>query len=399
MSDLSWSFIASLVYFSFNVLLLVIIAIHTHIQGDHQNAKDFFKAIWNTKSIYGQLLIHLYDTATDFGVLVQWYSLAYNDINYESIDMLGLFWTAIGFLIAYRLLSTCLGWCLYVDDDSTIDNPSRATCILYSCLGFWDMIIFQVIYASLKKQKKEPTQYQKLVQLFEAIFESMPQVILQSFFIIIKIANKFTWIDKDCVVEEAKDSNLSRKIPFINAWYVLRVIWRFSFVTLRFCVLGLIWSALGGAFLGIFVVISYIHWCLALMYYFKVLDDEEPDEIYKNGTASIVAVSLMYGIVCLISTPASESILFAISHAVEMISIMVVITIFATNESIVCELCADEHQRQLSQNPFIKLFIFIAWISMAIDAVSYFLMLYYRRVESGGTGGALRAFQFAYFDD
>merc|ERR1712154_22400 len=152
-----------------------------------------------------------------------------------------------------------------------------------------------VVYDALKGEAKEATPRQKLVQLIESIFESLPQIVLQSVFLIksqnddklkansniylvaislaaslFSIANKCIWMDKDCVVEEAQEAKLKTNMPFINGWYVLRVIWRFSFVTTRFLVFSLIWSVFGGAFLGGFVVLSFFYWLVGFDYLWEL---------------------------------------------------------------------------------------------------------------------------------
>ena len=102
---ISWATIGSILYFSLYVLLVIILSIYIHTTENYDNKKAFLKAVWARKGIYGQILVHLYDTATDIGVLIQWGTLAYDENDYESIDMHVMFWTSIGFLIFYRFVS------------------------------------------------------------------------------------------------------------------------------------------------------------------------------------------------------------------------------------------------------------------------------------------------------
>ena len=48
---------------------------------------------------------------------IEWYILAYDDIDYKSIDMHIMFWTSIGFLIFYRVLTTVISCCVEYDHD------------------------------------------------------------------------------------------------------------------------------------------------------------------------------------------------------------------------------------------------------------------------------------------
>ena len=153
-------------------------SIYVHKTGDHDNKKDFLKAVWSRKGIYLQVLVHLYDTATDIGVLIEWYRLAYDDIDYESINMKIMFWTSVTFLYIYRLVLMKFGieitksmMAHYLDD-----VPSRRY-YLHACLGLWDMYIIKTVYDTLKNGYQEATAQQKVIQLLESIFESLPQVL------------------------------------------------------------------------------------------------------------------------------------------------------------------------------------------------------------------------------
>ena len=84
--------------------------------------------------------------------------------------------------------------------------------------------------------------------------------------------------------------------------------------------------------------------------------------------------STIIGCVSLISSPPSNKILVACAHGWEMTMSLIVITIFAYNE-FECGICADSHNRQANNNPYIKTFIFVGWITMAIDLIFYGILL------------------------
>eukprot|EP01083_Nonionella_stella_P013246 37325_1 len=112
MANEEWGTIAAITYFSLYVVLLIIISILAHKNEYHATKKSLFKSIWNKRGIYGQILVHLYDTATDIGVLIQWGILAQQEKtggqNIKSLDMNSLFWTSIAFLIGYRVRSSLI---------------------------------------------------------------------------------------------------------------------------------------------------------------------------------------------------------------------------------------------------------------------------------------------------
>eukprot|EP01083_Nonionella_stella_P243756 849051_1 len=241
MANSSWSIIVAIVYFSLYFVLVVGLAIHIHLKKEHDSKKSFVSALWKKRGIYGQIFIHVYDTATDIAVMVEWYLLAEQERNaqnpednIESLDMNALFWTTVAFLIIYRLISICLG-CL----SAATDDESRWILLIDGCcLGLLDLYIVKAVYQAIKDEATEPSPRQKMIQLTESIFESLPQVVLQSVFLIrswndeelkrddnnstglvamslvaslFSISNKYCWVDRDAVDEECKDAHLSIK--------------------------------------------------------------------------------------------------------------------------------------------------------------------------------------------
>eukprot|EP01083_Nonionella_stella_P205875 749310_1 len=378
MSTSDFAAITSIVYFSLYAGLLFGLA-YCEYRLDHHSKKSFLKALWKKKGIYGHVLVHLYDTATDVGVLVQWGIYANQEshgTNIETLDMNLLFWTSMGFVIFYRLTSSLIG---------CYSSESRCGCCFNAFLGLIDMYVLEVIYGALVDDAVEPTIKQKTIQLTEAILEALPQVVLQSVFIIRSqndsylstqssslvalsllaslgsVANKYLFVDYDSVVWVAKEGEWSKKSPYVNPWYLLRVIWRFSFVTTRFAILSLLWSVLGGAFLLIFLSMSFILWCVLIRM-----------EMYMFIGGRLI---IGYGLISLVATPAYGSYLFAIGHGIEMFITMCVITLFAFNKSIDCGICANPIDRQAIENPYILSFIIAGWVSMIIDFITYSILL------------------------
>ena len=164
----SWSTIAAIVYYSLNVALILALSLYIHITEEHKDKKAFLYAVWCRRAIYGQILVHLYDTATDIGVLIEWGELAYDTNDYKSIDMRVMFYTSIAFMIAYRFFNTVAA-CFASSSDGS--NP-----LIDAGLALCDFYIIKTVYESIKGLHEEPTPRQKVIQLLEAIFESLPQV-------------------------------------------------------------------------------------------------------------------------------------------------------------------------------------------------------------------------------
>merc|ERR1712129_609186 len=215
------------------------------------------------------------------------------DVDFESVDMAAFFWVGISFLILYRFV-------IFVY--SIYDKVSEGGPCYGVFLAMVDLYIFGAIYESFsaanniitdnakkraahKKQREleiahakeielankaeagaistttaeefeatevEPSDKQMIIQLVESVVESMPQIVLQSVFIIrsandielakngsnialllmsitaslFSISNKFAWLDKENVRDDAKA--LKSKLSFPNCikkFYVVRILW------------------------------------------------------------------------------------------------------------------------------------------------------------------------------
>ena len=150
------------------------------------------------------------------------------------------------------------------------------------------------------------------------------------------ISNKYTWLDKYAFEETAQDAKFRAKCPFVNPWCALRIIWRFSYVATRFCVLSLIWSVLGGAALGFFLCVSFFCWCIPFVIVEWIMDPREDLNILDCPL--VFASSCGFGLCSLIATPAGEKYVYACTHGLEMTISLTLITIFAYME-FECNLC------------------------------------------------------------
>ena len=289
----------TLIYGSAQLVLGVVLALVLFIvskqTGKSLKCQDFLIRLWKMRGVYTPLIIHIYDTATDIGVLYEWHILAKkekedNEFNIESLDMEQFFWIGIGFMIAYRCLLGIYG---VITVKQTIDLEDGCCRFLLSVivgficfsleLGLFfvifddqqdaienhrEMVVNEILKAKEEEKKRKekfkdkieenkivgdhefekmPIQCagegQKILQLIEAVLESLPEVILQTVFVIrsvndpylseqesedgsdvlilimisiiaslISITNKYVWIDELMVIWQCK--HLIKSKPF-----------------------------------------------------------------------------------------------------------------------------------------------------------------------------------------
>ena len=138
------------------------------------------------RSVYGALAVHSFDVLTDILVIIQWFQLSKTPKQcHENVDPQIMAWSGIAIIITSKTIST---FAIFLKER----NIRRAI------LQFIDFLIFEEIYESHQKiisgikhkksiQEKEgaieSTLSFKYIRNFEAIFESIPQAVLQLVFI------------------------------------------------------------------------------------------------------------------------------------------------------------------------------------------------------------------------
>ena len=104
MSDFDWKDVATISYFSLYLLLLFIISLVSY--DSNKSKKEWLSSVWKRKSIYTPVIVHIYDTATDIGVLILWAQLAFDenkDVNVTHVDIKAFFYLGLSFLLLYRI--------------------------------------------------------------------------------------------------------------------------------------------------------------------------------------------------------------------------------------------------------------------------------------------------------
>ena len=150
----NYSRITTIIYISLYALILFVIGLTVKIKsGLKLCSKKYFKALWIQKGIYFAILIHIYDTATDIGVLIDWYFLWDNErkgFNYENIDMKVFFWCGIASLILYKILNILM---------SRGDSDKPITMII---LAFFELSILVFVYDSFKEIQPKINKYYEI---------------------------------------------------------------------------------------------------------------------------------------------------------------------------------------------------------------------------------------------
>eukprot|EP01084_Bolivina_argentea_P172221 298338_1 len=344
---LSTGMFISIVYGFSHLLLLLILAIHIYLNSRKESQKlsikHFILDLWKERGIYTPLLIHIYDTATDVGVLYEWYKLAQIEkkgTNLKSLDMNQFFWCGMGFMFAYRGLLALGGFgaaAYNVYDQNVLKDAgyefgnkdkygwlprlmlSFLAGLVGAVIGALELMVFVGIFIDFHKKRKGSQQkgagkYQKACQSTEGVLESLPEVIMQSVFVmraindktldkaagaifilvifsifasLLSITSKYVWVDEYMVYQYAASITLSdddiedleedekhfiRKCKcypkyYVSWGYIIRVMWRLAAVISRFVIFALIWVALGGAFEIILVPMMVLVWYISIFCY------------------------------------------------------------------------------------------------------------------------------------
>eukprot|EP01083_Nonionella_stella_P077016 210103_1 len=104
-----YSTIVSIIYFVVTIVFLFGLSFYVYKSGKHKfKSKSYIKDVWSQKSIFFPLIVQFYDTATDIGVLCNWYILMKQEedpnTDYESANMKSFFWCGVASLIFYRVV-------------------------------------------------------------------------------------------------------------------------------------------------------------------------------------------------------------------------------------------------------------------------------------------------------
>ena len=406
----------SIAYFSLNLLLLLAIALKTKKLGGKTSCGQYLKNTWAQRSIYSGILVHIYDISTDIGVAINWYYLMKqeeaNDYDFVSIDMKSFFWSSIAIIAFNRVFQI-----FYIMSDAGEEYLPKCKRVLFSVMALFDLYILRTVHCSIsganikirsklqragdtanqnQKQKPlklnnlKPCAHQRDMQLFECMFEAIPQLLLQSVFVIrsdndpelrrdanmilllfsisasiLCISNKYIAWDKDMnvVADQAKEIKCACCVcPCMNVLYIERILWRSCHILNRFVLLALIWSVIGGVFLVVAFSLTLVVW-IAAMY----REDNDIRFALKCGVTA--TVGMVTGV---------ERIHLNILRWIENICWFVSVVVFITN-SFSCSICAnpcyrmimemDDAECEWKQNMAVLTFLSLVSVSLVLEFV------------------------------
>eukprot|EP01084_Bolivina_argentea_P271646 462288_1 len=427
---LSWASIASIVYGSLHVILLFAIGYIVYKQGTHEKivSKSFVKDVWSQRKIYGTVLVHIYDCATDIAVLIIWFGLMQDELDghdYEDVNMQIYFWTAFCFIILHRLVVLA-----YMMSEFSISTW------YYPILALLDLAIFVGVYESITMAKQidnagndtnedevelattskisstlqenpesEKGNYvsevsigekQKTIQFIEAAVESLPQVIVQSAFIIrsqndedlrtnnsgqwllilsligstVSVANKYRWVDDIALKDKYSGFKPNLEFPnCMNYWYFLPTIWRYCNTITRFTVFSLLWGVCGGYWIMVYILFTYAMTCAGT---FCMRYVESNLNCYAIFPGFFVSILLIPGI----SDIRSFQLVLRIRW-IDNIIAYGMIALFA-GVKFDCNKCADKNLRHFGQNTMIDQFFTIGFIALIMDGILYVVSRHFK---------------------
>ena len=143
-----------------NVILMIIVSLIAYNRDDEKTS--YFKLVWDQKDIYLPFLASLYDTTTDIAVLVVFGNLAFDGNEYQSVNMKGIFFVALAIIIFYRIMLLMI--------------TNKICNFLNIILVITDLHIYKSLFKSIYHGYDEASSTQRINQLVESIFESLPQV-------------------------------------------------------------------------------------------------------------------------------------------------------------------------------------------------------------------------------
>eukprot|EP01083_Nonionella_stella_P170556 580666_1 len=241
--------------------------------------KAWGKSLWHKKKIYGELLPHFFDQATDFGVVYefgQYYAEDQRDENSgkevtRGVNTQYLFYISIAIIVVHRIVSSVAVYNL-------THKPK------YALYQFLDVLMIRCVYTNYKLDTNQPSNAQRYLQTMEAIFESAPQILISTAFLIktkqgaisatvivslitslFSLSRRVSADDKVMLQDDWKEikhrnADGKWKFPFVNWKYIVRVVfWRFLEISSRITLLVLTWVNLGGKAIFFLLAIEFCY--------------------------------------------------------------------------------------------------------------------------------------------
>ena len=244
--------------------------------------KKFLKILWDIRKIMFMVFSHVFDTASDVALAIEWYILYQRQLNDENyfdpydIDMTAMFWCCISIILYYRTSSS---WEIYNFSHSFVD-------VFFQF--FFDFYLIKLIYINVFKMKSySPMKILKIMRSIEGQNESGFQSILTMVFLIktnfwefgngdgssgviaifsfifsfLSLTSRFIFLDFHNLQPNAQTFGINVNdihCRDINVWYVFHLIFRLIEVLFSVLMFSLIWVVFGGIWLVVVVAGLYL---------------------------------------------------------------------------------------------------------------------------------------------
>eukprot|EP01083_Nonionella_stella_P208417 756362_1 len=322
--------------------------------------------VYKRRRCYIPIITHLLDQVTDFAVVIQFRELAMAKTSNDcgGLNMWDLFGLSIFVLLFYRIISSFL-----------IFQSTKS--LQRMMLQFVDLELFRALYVNYLCDKNEPCSPQRWITSLEATFESTPQALIQTIFLVKAgsvgdsyivifsvvmslwtIISKIVSDDRIISVLTARRLSLQfaaydcKKCACISWTFVCRYIWRILDVSSRIFICSLVWLFIGGWYLFFIIIFEG----LALMCVC----------IYTKR------FEFLFGIVAMVVSKSVEitqniSIGWMVYRCAVNIVLMSIITLLAYND-IHCWKCPTFEDRTgfLSSNTAVFIMFIYCWVAVVL---------------------------------
>eukprot|EP01083_Nonionella_stella_P090538 252904_1 len=294
----------------------------TMSHGDATTQKGFcelwIKIVWKMRSVYSCLAVHSFDVLTDVLVIVQWMNT--RNITGDNVDPQIMAYSAIAVIVMSRVLSAVA---IFIKERD----------FTRSLLQLFDFLIFQEIYESHHKivsqfknkqlrDKNHPidsTLSFKYVRNMEAIFESIPEAVLQLVYVmrigttnfgrediifiisivqsIISMTNSILNNDYTMMKEDKWARHKQRFPPTIE--FFKHAICRLSEIIYRIGLLALFWSVCEGEAFAVLIGVEFFIICLrvGILSFFADIYLDADTILLAISSIIVIASEEIYGIV------------------------------------------------------------------------------------------------------
>eukprot|EP01084_Bolivina_argentea_P197291 338122_1 len=276
-------------------------AIHIDIESKTESTKHqqkgccklWIDTVWKMRGVYGGLAVHSFDVLTDILVISQW--IKDENVKDDNINPQVMAYSAIAVMIFSKFISSAA---IYIKEQ----NMCR--CILQ----FFDLLIFVEIYETHRKivcqvkNKKikakdknaviESTLSFKYIRNFEAIFESIPESVLQLVYVmrtssiqtifILSICQSIVSMTNSILnndytqMQDDKFAKYKQRFP-PTFGFLKHTICRLCEVTYRIGLLALFWTVCGGLPFAILLVVEFTFIFGRLLILLKEIDEVQVD--------------------------------------------------------------------------------------------------------------------------